>query len=80
MHALGATGMVREYFVVRRGAEWWVAGWPGTVGPYVSRNVAHRAAISQAKKDFRNHVHSKVFVEEGLRDGMTMIYDSSVDR
>lgn len=70
--------MLREYFVVRRGgSEWHVVGGGGTAGPYPTKEVAKRTAIEMAKADSRNFDHAKVYLEEGLLGGMTLLYDSS---
>jgi hypothetical protein len=73
--------MQKEYFIVRRGgSEWQVVGGGETYGPYLSKDAAQRAAIDMAKADFRNFVHAKVYFEEGMLGGMTLVYDSSDDK
>lgn len=70
--------MQKEYFVVHRGgSEWRVVVGGKTYGPYVSKEAAKRAAIEMAKVDVSNLAHAKVYLEEGLLGGMTLVYDSS---
>jgi hypothetical protein len=72
--------MFREYFVVRRGAEWWIVDDATSFGPHVVRNAAVEAAIAMAVNDAQSCMSTKVYVEEKLLGDMSLVYDSAVDR
>jgi hypothetical protein len=71
--------MFKEYFVVRRGSEWWIVDDAISFGPHILRNAAVEAAIAMAVKDAENCMSTKVFVEEKLMGDMSLVYDSAVD-
>jgi hypothetical protein len=72
-------GMHKEYYIVRRASQWQIVSAGTSAGPYISREVAERAAINLAKADFKNLQHAKVYVEGGLAGGFTVLYDSTAD-
>ncbi len=70
----------KEYFVVRRGSEWWIVDDAVSVGPHLFREAAVDAAMHMALNDAESQITTKVFVEEKLMGDMTLVYDSAVDR
>jgi hypothetical protein len=69
----------KEYFVVRRGSEWWIVDDAVSAGPHLLREAAVEAAMNMALKDVGNQITTKVFVEEKLMGDLSLVYDSAVD-